>query len=186
MFKKVFGLLLVAGLSSGAVMAETDQTGAVILPLTESSYQPHFTLSAIGGVLTPDDGDIDSGSVTGVELSLDCPLFQPPMGVIRQQVSYTTYSKNDLTVSSFELNPHFLVEITKDLLVGGGPGFGFVTTDPEKGDSENYLAFQMGLNVQYKAGPLLLGSEFRKQWTQKKDDSDFNNNRLLVKVGYNF
>jgi len=181
MFQKFAALVLAAfGLFAfSPVQAATDQTGNVPLPILESSYQPNFVGSLVMGTLSPTDGD--SGSLIGAELSLDCPIFQPSTGLIRQQVSYATYSQNSVTVSLIELNPHWVTEVSTGFFVGGGPGLGLATASVTGGSSKSYFEIGLGASAFYKMDSLQFGGEWRQM-----SAGDLNNSRMLLKAGLAF
>lgn len=176
-------LMALAGLLvASSAFAETSTDG--LFPIAESDYRPNPVVSLLGGSMTPKEGD--AGSVVGVELSLDCPLFQPPTGQVRQQISYTVYDKNQVQVTNIELNPHWMSEISENFTAGFGPGLGLVQTSVSGGESESYFGLGFGASASYRASSLQLGAEYREQLTQTKNEADLNNSRFLVKVGYIF
>lgn len=155
----------------------------------DKDYVADPTLSLMAGNLDPDIGNADSDTISGIELSLNCPLLQPPTNKIRQQVSYTTYDNQGLEISSFELNPHYVVETMPGLGLGFGPGLGYVKAETST-ESEGMFALQLGASLHYTAmGPLFLGAEARYQVTQGDDfagQKGADNLRIAVKAGYNF
>lgn len=172
-------------LAPGPALAD----GWSLLPATSADYEAAPTVAALGGMQDPDVSGVDAGGAYGVELSLSCPTLAPPQGRIRQQISLTRFDNDGLELTSFELNPHYLVDLGSGLALGGGPGFGYVSAD-SGADSDGVFALQAGLSLHYRQGPLFLGAEARYQWTQEADlggnDTDLANSRLLGKVGWNF
>jgi len=137
----------------------------------KSGYEPEATASIMLGNLSPENGS--SESVVGIELSLNCPLLQPPTNRIRQQVSYSSVDGADF----LEINPHYVVEVAPGLEVGGGIGLGYVMTD-----ASDDVGFQVGASAHYFAmGPVFLGAEARLQSV-----GGDNNTRVAVKLGYSF
>lgn len=175
---------LVGLLASTAAFAETGATGNQMFPVAASDYKANPVVSLVGGSMTPKEGE--AGSVIGAELSLDCPLFQPAKGQVRQQISYMLYDKNEVRVSYIELNPHWMTELTDGLSVGFGPGLGLVQASVTGGNSEAYLALGVGASASYRAEDLQFGVEYREPVSQPKTDVDLNNGRVLVKLGYVF
>ncbi|MDT8448060.1 MAG: hypothetical protein RRB13_14300 [bacterium] len=183
MTKKI--VMTLAGiLAATGAFAETSASGNQLFPVVDSSYQANPVLSLVGGSMNPKEGD--GGSVVGVELSLDCPLFQPSKGQVRQQVSYTTYDKNNVKITNIELNPHWMTELSDGFFAGFGPGLGLVQTSVTGGNSNSYLALAVGGSASYRSGPIQAGLEYREQFTQEVDRTNVNNNRILFKVGYVF
>ena len=181
MFKKFAALLLTAVtfFAVSPLQAATGTDGNVILAVMESDYKPNFVGSLVLGTLSPTDGE--SGSLVGAELSLDCPLFQPASGQVRQQVSFTTYSEDSLTATFIEINPHWMTEVSKGFFVGGGPGLGMAMTSFTGGSSKSYFEIGIGASAQYKMDAFQFGAEWRQM-----SAGDFNNSRMLLKAGMAF
>ncbi|KPV40357.1 hypothetical protein AN478_08920 [Thiohalorhabdus denitrificans] len=164
--------------------------GWSFLPATQAGYQADAALAVLGGLQDPDVGNVDSDTAYGVEFSLSCPTLTPPRGEIRQQISLTRFDNDGLELTSFELNPHYLVDLGSNLSFGVGPGLGYVAADAEGGDSDGVFALQAGASLHYHRGPLFLGAEARYQWTQEADlgaaETDVDNSRFLAKAGVRF
>jgi len=157
----------------------------------EDGYEAEPTVSVMLGQMDPGD-NMDSGTISGIEFSLNCPLVKPPSNRIRQQVSYTSYDENGVEITSIELNPHYVVEVSPGLEIGGGPGLGYVMVDSGAGDG-SVLALQLGVSAHYTTqSPLFIGAEARYQITGEDDfggggaEDDVNNYRIALKVGYSF
>ena len=159
------------------------------LPALQSGYQADTTLAVMGGLQDPDRSAVDAGGAYGVELSLNCPTIKPPVGHIRQQISVTRFDNDGLELTSFEINPHYMVSLAENLDLGIGPGLGYVSADAG-GNSDGVFALQAGASLHYRTGPLFLGAEARYQVTQEAEfgaaDEDVNNYRLLGKAGITF
>ena len=162
MNKKAIAIAVVAalGLTSQAASAK----GWTVLAGLEDGYTPEPTVSVIGGV---SKGNV---AIYGAEFSLNCPLLQPPTNKIRQQASYV-YADGQ---NNIQLNPHYVVEVSKNLWIGAGPalGVGF-------GNSTNFAA-GLGASAHYEMGPLFLGAE--SGYTYTTDSGAW---RALAKVGFN-
>lgn len=173
----------IAGVSAPAAAEGWDA-----LPVLGDNYSAKPTLALIGGAMDPDFSGADTGAVYGVELSLDCPLLQPPVNRIRQQLSLTHYN-DDVEITSLEINPHYVMPLVEGLELGFGPGLGVLSVDTDNGD-ETVFGLQAGASLHYRAGPLFLGAEARYQATTEGDfgagDQDVNNARYMVKAGVNF
>ncbi len=180
------GLLSALLFSSGAALAEGQWN---FLAGLDDNYVANPTLSVMVGNLNPDINGASSGTISGLELSLNCPLLQPPSNKIRQQVSYVSYDDQGLKISSFELNPHYVIETSPGLGIGFGPGFGYVKAETAN-ESQGMLALQLGASLHYTAlGKLFLGAEARYQKTQSDafaGQKGADNFRVALKAGYNF
>ncbi len=177
-----------AALAAGTAQAD----GWTFLPATKPGYTPEPTVAVTAGLLNPDSTIGGSATAYGVELSMNCALIQPPSNRVRTTVSFLTYEDGDLKLTDVELNPHYVVELSDNFWVGGGPGVGVVKADTSDQDA-TMLAFQLGASAHYRMDKLFIGAEARYQFTQSKDigpaanpDSGVNNVRALVKVGFNF
>jgi len=167
--KKMLVSILGSAMSLGSVAAQAENW--TLLAGTKAGYEPELAVSLMVGNVSPENGS--SETMTGIELSLNCPLIQPPTNRIRQQVSYSTIDGADF----LEINPHYVVEVAPGLEVGGGVGLGYVMTD-----ASDDVGFQIGASAHYFAqGPIFLGAEARLQTV----DGD-NNTRVAVKLGYRF
>ena len=180
-FMSLAGILLA---NAGANAADKGWSPLAVL---DDDYVMEPTISLLGGIMSPSDGD--SGKLIGVEASFNCPLLQPPTNKIRQQLSYTQYDESGVKVSSIELNPHYVVALTPELSVGGGPGLGFVSVDSATKDT-NLFAAQVGVSAHYNLSEMVfLGGDARYQLTENEDiggSDGMNNLRMSLKVGVSF
>lgn len=186
--KKSIAVAVIASslsLSSQVAFAE----GWELFPIVNDDYQYAPQLSLIGGSMDPGDGD--SGSMTGVELSLNCPLLKAPEGIIRQQISYASYDEKGLEVDSFELNPHYQIDIAPDVAFGFGPGFGYVSAKGT-GIDDSAFTLQAGASLNYSIGQVVIGAEARYQLmvsdieANNGGEVDLDNTRMMLKLGYRF
>lgn len=179
---------------AGALLlsATAHAEGWTFLAGAKDGYKAEPTISLMAGQMSPGTSGVDSGSFTGIELSLNCPLLQPPTNRIRQQVSLTKYDKSSVKITSIELNPHYVVEVSPGLELGGGPGLGYIMVDtPNK--NPGFWGLNIGLSAHYTGvGPLFVGAEYRYQVTTKEDfgggmgKDNLDNSRVDIKVGYSF
>ena len=182
--------LILSASAATLLLASTgaQASGWTWLAGAEEGYKAEPTVSLMLGQMEPDDGDGDS--ISGIELSLNCPLVQPPSNRIRQQFSITSFDDDVTEITSIELNPHYVVEVSPGLEVGGGPGLGYVMVETPGAD-EAVFGLQLGVSAHYHgSGPLFVGAEARYQFTTEADfgagDADVNNTRVAVKLGYSF
>ena len=175
-----------AMLIAGSAQAE----GWTWMAGSKDGYESQPTISLLMGQMDPGN-NLDSDTISGIELSLNCPLVQPPSNRIRQQFSYTQYDDKGVEIASLELNPHYVVEVSPGLEIGGGPGLGYVMVDTANGDGDVF-GLQLGVSAHYHgSSPLYLGADLRYQITGEDNfgtatESDVDNTRLTIKVGYSF
>lgn len=176
--------LLSAVALSGSALAE----GWVMGPAFKDGWNPEFTLAAVGGSMDVDHAGSDL--YTGLELSLNCPWFQPPTGAIRQQFNIGTYDNNGIEITSFEMNPNYFMTLAPNLTLGVGPGVGYVRASDMNGPTEGLWSVQASANLNYRNGPLFLGAGARYQDTRDKTlspgVSGADNWLVSAKVGINF
>ncbi len=169
---------------SGSALAD----GWVMGPAFKDGWKPEFTLAAVGGVMDVDKTDNDA--YWGAEFSLNCPWFQPPKGVIRQQFNIGRYDNDGLKLTSFEMNPNYFMTLAPNWALGIGPGIGYAKADVQGGDDEGLWSIQASVNLNYRNGPLFAGLGARYQDTQDKklapgvEGAD--NWLVSAKVGINF
>ena len=187
MYKKLVWFGVLASLSGAPAFA--DEGEWVIGPAWEDDWSADFTLALTANYMDPEIVDGDTG--LGLQLSLNCPWFQPPSGIIRQQFNLNKFEKGGIKLTTFELNPHYYVEVTPSVWLGYGPGFGYMWTDLDEGDSSRMWTFQFSGDIEYRQGALFLGAGARYQITQDKeivpsDDKGVDNLLVQLKAGVNF
>lgn len=159
----------------------------------DPNFKPNIEVALIGGYVGFANSDLDSGSMYGVEVSLDCPVFTlPGDNLIRQQLSINKYSKNSVDVTTIEMNPYYFTHLSKDLVFGFGPGIGAALVDAP-GQETWLFTYQAGAGLKYYINKdVLVGVDVRWQGSVEKDYTDsgkkdnLNNTRTLAKVGYRF
>ena len=189
--KTLCALLLCAVSSTAAAEKLTNDSGEWITgPAFKPDFKPHFTLAVTGGYLNPDIDGISSDSAPGIQLSLNCPWFTPPSGAIRQQFNYNTFDSDGQSLKSLEMNPRYFVSASPSILVGFGPGLGYVWTESDLGKDKNVWALQLGADIEYRHKRLYLAVGSRYQWTQDKElgvaNSCANNLLTQAQIGFNF
>lgn len=170
--------------------AQAEEGGEwVIGPAFEDGWSPDFTLALTANYFDPDASGLDSDSGFGLQLSLNCPWFQPPSGLIRQQFNYNKFDDKGIDVTTFELNPRYYVDMSASSRIGVGPGFGYMWTDTNGAGDSDMWTFQLGGDYELRAGPWFLGLGARYQWTQDKtvgpSDSGLDNWLVQLKAGIN-
>lgn len=144
-------------------------------------------LSLAGGNLEPNG--LGSASYVGAELAFNCLLLAPPTGAIRTKLSYGSFDHAGVKLSTLELNPRWMVNVTPALSLGAGPGLGLVTTDVA-GKTKHLTAVQIGADLDYRLDHVNLGLGLRRQATRSADIgaglNRASNTLLQAKVGYAF
>jgi opacity protein-like surface antigen len=161
--------------------------------LNDPNFKPNIEVALIGGYAGFSNNDLDSGSMYGLEVSLDCPIFTlPGDNLLRQQVSINRYSKNSADVTTIEMNPYYFINLSKDLVFGFGPGIGAGLVDAP-GKETWLFTYQAGAGLKYYINKdVLVGVDVRWQGSVEKDytgsgkDDNLNNTRTLAKLGYRF
>jgi hypothetical protein len=187
--------LLISGfaLLGVALSSTASADGVVFLPVTKDGYKPEAAVSLLAGTMKPSQSGTDSSTITGAELSFRCILLQVGDNQLRQQLSYTTWKKNNLTLQNVELNAHYQLAVANDFKIGVGPGLGLIITDLAASDNPTFYGVQFGVSAHYTGlRPLFIGAEARYQFTNKDEfvsgagKDDMNNSRVAVKLGYMF
>ncbi len=191
--RKLILFLLFFLLASPVLFAETSSKGFVFFPVTDSSFETIPTFSKISGKVTVPDGNINATTTTemdleGFEIQLDCPWFQFGANPLRQQISYASYTQEDFTMTSFEINPNYIMTTDSRLIgLGFGPGFGGLRSENKaNGISETFMTLQFSVSLSLNLGFVHLGLEQRKQRSQVAGQKYWDNNRKIFKVGINF
>ena len=164
------------------------------LPLfTDNNYDANIEVAAVVGYMDFDRSEIDEDITYGLDLSFDCPVFTlPGNNLLRQQLSLNYYDKSGLKMTSIEMNPYYFVDLSEKLKLGFGPGIGALKADVDGGDDTWMFTVQAGMGLKYYLdNNILVGADFRYQWTAEKDlgganKEDLDNMKLLLKVGYAF
>ena len=184
-------IVIAAALGLSTIFAGTAHAaGWVVGPAFKDGWKANFTVAAIGGLLDPDTEMSDSAAYGGVEVSLDCPWFQPPTGTIRQQFWIGRYEDNGVTLTSFEVNPRYFIDLDGGWSVGFGPGFGYVEAETPYDDSVGMGSLQAGGDLHYRSGALFFGVGARYMFTENKNisanEKGADNWAAVAKVGFNF
>lgn len=182
----LFALTLVAQITRA-------DNGWEFLPITGDSYQADLAVAVVGGRTEVDskvDNDNNDTSTLGIEASINCPLLKAPNHTIRQQVSYVETDKEGLATKSFELNPHHMLEMGDKMQAGFGPSLGSTKIETRTGD-DTVFTYGLGASIRYDfTESVFMGGEARYAWSKDIDivdvDKDFDNFRMLIKVGYQF
>lgn len=162
----------------------------VLGPAFKPGWKPEFTVAAIGGQMNPDSDLGDSDGYLGMEISLNCPWFQPPSGSIRQQFWLGRYESNGLELKGIEINPRYFVDMGSGFSFGVGPGFGYLQGDSQFANSVDMGTLQVGADLSYRAGAFYLGVGTRYAFTSNKymgpGQEGADNWVVVGKVGVNF
>ena len=160
-----------------------------LLPImSDGEYCLGPAVALIGGY--GKTNNVKSTGLYGVEFSLACPLLQIPDFDIKQQVSLVHQNSDGYEATSFELNPHVMFDVVKDIQVGVGPELGVLFAKGAKSDT--VFTYGLGTSANYDlANGMFIGAEARYQWTTDAElvsgvKNDLNNFRTLLKVGVHF
>ncbi len=185
-FSKYLSALLGTALLSTASFAASDEFKAFPI-FTDDNWKAHIEVAAVAAHMNFDRAEIDNGMAYGLDLSFDCPVFTLPGDhLLRQQLTLSRYDKNGLKMTTIEMNPYYFVDLSKDLVLGFGPGIGGVHADVDGGKDQWLFAVQAGAGLKYYIDDFLIGADLRYQWTAKKEVGELDNMRMLMKVGYRF
>ena len=185
---KMLGAFLSCTLLSTGLFAKSDEL--VLLPMfTDSSWESNIEVAGVFGSM---DFDKNDGTVYGVELSFDCPVFTlPGDNLLRQQLSVSKYDEKGFEVTVIEMNPYYFIDLSEKLKLGFGPGISAVHGDAEGVNDQWLFGVQAGAGLKYYINDFIIGADLRFQWTAEKDfgtgsKEDLDNTRLLMKAGYSF
>ena len=159
------------------------------MPVNDPNWKPEFTLAITTGQFDPKPSGVETESSTGIQLSLNCPILKPKSGIIRQQFNYNVVSGNDYDVSSLEANPRWYA-IDGNLRYGAGPGFGYMTVNPNARSAESTFTLQLGAAIEYRLDSITIGADSRYMYTLDQDmfgsGDGLDNTLTEVSIGYNF
>ena len=176
MNKFLFSSLLILGVTLSA-QAE-DWT---FFSENNENNNPNYGLALVAGSADLDKHN-SSGDLYGLELSFVCKYAQASEHAIRQQVSLTKFHKDSVHLYTLEANPHYLYQLESNTYFGIGPSVGISRAN---GTDDN-IVFTLGAGVSLRkdmTDKLFLDAEFR---TVYATESDVDNVRVLLKVGYYF
>ncbi|MDO8890403.1 MAG: hypothetical protein Q7V00_00995 [Sulfurimicrobium sp.] len=156
-------------------------------PAGKDGWKSDFTFAFQAGSM--DVKNIGTGEFKGVEFALNCPWFCAPGGNLRQEFHLGSYKNGNASLTTFEINPHYMVPLSKNWSVGGGPGIGYV--HGYIGDKEaNMSSFQVTGDIDYNQGNFFFGVGARYQNTRNKEIvpgvKGMDNWLVSAKVGLNF
>ncbi len=176
---------------SSTLCAQSDEWK--FLPVfNDETWKANFEVAAVANYLVFERNELDNGFAYGVELSFDCPVFTlPGNNPLRQQLSVSRYDKGGLVMTMIEMNPYYFVDLSKDLVLGFGPGLGAIEANPDNAKSQWLFTLQAGAGLKYYIDDFLIGADVRYQWTAEKNlgsgsEVGVDNTRLLFKAGYRF
>ncbi len=173
--------------------AAAEESGWVLAPFMKDGWNPNFTVAASSGSLNPAGNLGNTGTYTGLEVSLDCPWFSPPKGRLRQQFWLGRFDNGTVKFTSFELNPRWYMPISdsKKWELGVGPGIGYMNADTSLSKGIEMGTFQIGADLNYRNGAFFFGLGWR--WQDARDTqllpdnrSGVDNTLAVVKIGVNF
>jgi len=163
------------------------------LPILDSNYRSELCLAVLGGNShLKKDNKSSNATSYGVEVSLNCPLIKLPDNIIKQHGSIIGYSKNNIELLSFELNPYQVFEIDNGTTIGAGPSFGLTSIEIGNKD-DTLLTYGLGGSIKKEINDVLfIGLNAHYLWTSEMHigdehlNVDLDNLRILGKIGYQF
>lgn len=182
--KKII-LATILALSTTALFAKETK----LLPiLNDADYCLTPGVAVLGGFGSY--GDADSDAMYGVELSIACPALQLSTLDIKQQISLVYQSQDGFDATALEFNPHVMFDLSNNLQVGVGPGFGVIFADAQKSDTVFEVGAGASLNYDITQS-MFIGLETRYMFTTDAElvtgtKTDLNNYRTLLKAGIHF
>jgi len=176
---------------AGTLVATSVSAGEYIKmwPYKDPNWDPEFNLSIAAGQFDPQNSGMDSESVTGVQLSLNCPWFGPPLGALRQQFNFNVVDADTYTINTFEINPRWYA-VDGNLRYGAGPGFGYMWINPDVGENADTWTLQLSVAAEYRIDKISFGIGSRYQYTMDQDinrsGEGMDNVLTDVKIGFDF
>lgn len=175
--------LSVLALSGNALAADSWE----ILPVLKDGWKPDFSFAAEIGTMDVKNGG--RGDYQGVEFALNCPWFCPPTGNLRQEFHLGAYKNGEYSLTTFEMDPHYMFPLSPNWSVGGGPGIGFVKA--YVGDKTATMSsFQVTGDIDYNNGHFFFGFGARYQNTLNKEIAPgvrgMDNWLVSAKIGLNY
>lgn len=158
----------------------------VMLPVfNDATFKANVEVALVGGAISFSEGDSDTSTIYGAEISLDCPVFTlPGDNLLRQQFSVNSYSDAGVDMLTLEVNPYYFITLSESMVLGFGPGIGGAKVDVASQDSQWQFTYQAGAGVKYYMENFLIGADLRYQ--ASTGDIEINNTRFMAKVGYRF
>ncbi len=183
-------MAMVFGFSSNAQVNEGNRT---ILPFLKKGYRPQIGIAPLAGFQKTKHVD-DLDFVYGVEISLQCPLYQCKKNHIRQQLSIVQTKREGFSALAFELAPHYKLPIASDAEFGVGPHIGYQTNKITLLDTDftsGVFTYGLGGSLNYAFKSIFMGVDARYVWTTKPEYNNIktesmDNFRVLAKIGYKF
>ncbi|MDH5784719.1 MAG: acyloxyacyl hydrolase [Chromatiales bacterium] len=160
-------------------------------PYKDPNWDPEFNLSVTAGQFDPSPNGMQNETSLGLQLSLNCPWFGPPVGALRQQFNLNKVDGDGYDLTTFEINPRWYA-VDGNLRYGAGPGFGYMWIKPESsllGD-ESSFTLQVSAAIEYRIDNISLSAGTRYQHTSNQDmwgSGDGMNNIITdIKIGFDF
>ena len=181
---------LIFSVSSYAQVNDGDKT---ILPFLKKGYRPQIGIAPVAGLQKTKNVD-DLDFVYGVEISLQCPLYQCKKNHIRQQLSIVNTKRDGFSAWAFELAPHYKLPIASDAEFGVGPHIGYQTNKITLLDTDftsGVFPYGLGGSLDYAFKSIFIGVDARYVWTTKPEYNNIKTEsmddfRTLAKIGFKF
>lgn len=171
-------LLLTTVLASTLAMANSS--------ILDNEFKIAPSVALIGGAMdTTNVSNSDFKGFYGVEVGFNCLVSD----TIRQQLQITNYENDDLKILQVNLNPHYLVDLSKSTTLGMGPTFGLAKVE-NLNDSDTVFTYGLGMNLKMDFDNVFVALETKYELTQDAEltniEQDVDNLKVLLKLGYTF
>lgn len=150
--------------------------------ILDEAFEIAPSVAVLGGIANVDNTE----ALYGVEIGFNCLATD----TVRQQLQITNFKDNNFEVLQVNLNPHYLVDLSKDLNLGVGPTFGLAKVK-NAGDSDTIFTYGLGMSLTASVSDnIFIATEVKYELTQDATlsgtSSSFDNAKAFVKAGYAF
>ena len=178
-------LAVALALASLTLAGTAQADGIRFFPGHEPGFKFEPTLAVTGGVTRAAGARDDSMGVVGIDLNMNCGLFQTPANRIRTHVQINHNDESGVKATSFELSPRYTLPLGGGFSIGAGPALAMVRVDTGA-DNRNLFGYGAVAGLNFRAGMFYAGTDIRYLNTNERDRTQFENWTWLAKVGVNF
>ena len=175
--------LLAAGLALGSTASHAD--GLKFLPGLQAGFKAEPTLAVTAGAISAKASADDVNVVYGLDFSMNCGLIQTPDNRIRTHVQINHMDDGGMKATTLELSPRYTVPLGGGFSVGAGPVLGLVMADNGVAD-KHLFGYGAVVGANFRKGSYYSGIDLRYMNTSERNNVEFENVALLLKVGVNF
>ncbi|MEE9438015.1 MAG: hypothetical protein V3V14_03375 [Saprospiraceae bacterium] len=187
-------IITIGQVSSQKAEIVVNEGESTFLPFLKSGFRPAIGIAPVAGIVKFDDAD-QTLTAYGLEISLQCPMYQCKTNYIRQQISIVLAKNDEFSSLALELAPHYRLPLGTSLELGVGPHLGanIIKLDliDTATDTETVFAYGAGTSINYFMERVYFSTEARYTLTTEAEfesgyTSNYNNLRVLGKVGIRF